>query len=194
MILSRSLIHLVLFVLLSALAAKAQESTSPKPQPALPAAQKATKPAPAGASEPIIYNNADYGFCFQLPAGWEGYTIVVEQWEGVASKGDWERGPLLRIRHRDWNAAHPHQDFPIMVFTRRQWRRVSDDQISISTAPFGPGELGENGKFVFALPPLYNANHADGWEEVQNAFQTNPLRTPCEAGPTRRWKHWPEKP
>lgn len=56
----------------------------------------AQTPDPAGAtnatddgdnseqSDAIVYENAEYGFRFELQDTWEGYTVVSEKWEGSA--------------------------------------------------------------------------------------------------------------
>ncbi|HBG43722.1 MAG TPA: hypothetical protein DDX03_04335, partial [Firmicutes bacterium] len=44
----------------------------------------------------IIYENSAYGFSFALPAGWEGYRIVAEQWEGLSLENR-PSGPILNI-------------------------------------------------------------------------------------------------
>ena len=42
-----------------------------------------------------------------------------------------------------------------MVFTRDEWPLVDQQKIGVSAAPISPSKLGENAKFVFALPPRW---------------------------------------
>jgi hypothetical protein len=87
-----------------------------------------------------------------------------------------EKGPQIRIRHPHWTTDDPWQDIPIMVFTHAQWKFVEQDRISVSAAPFGPGEIGRNARYVFALPPRFDYGDARGREEVQEILRHNPIR------------------
>jgi hypothetical protein len=61
------------------------------------------------------------------------------------------------------------------VFTLSQWDELQQDKFHIGAAPIGPGELGRNSKYVFALPARYNFAFPEGYEEVDQLLQTNPL-------------------
>jgi hypothetical protein len=63
-----------------------------------------------------------------------------------------------------------------MVFTHAQWKFVEQDRIAVSAAPFGPGEIGRNVHYVFALPPRFDYGDAKGREEVQEVLQHKPIR------------------
>lgn len=133
---------------------------------------------------PITYKNAEYSFCFSLPAGWKGYSIVREKWDGRANidpKGEVTvaQGPIVTIRHPSWVREVPRQDIPIMVFTRAQWRSVQQEKFFVSAAAFGPEEIGRNSRYVFGLPPRYNYAFPPGYEEVEQIMQSGPLRAPC---------------
>jgi hypothetical protein len=54
-----------------------------------------------------------------------------------------------------------------MIFTRQQWRDVQQGKLEVSAAPFPPGELGHNKRFVFVVTPRWYYDLADGWEEAQ---------------------------
>jgi len=130
---------------------------------------------------PIIYRNTQYGFCFMLPASWKGYSIITHEWSSESSGfGEAPSGPLLLIRHPKWTKNDPYEDIPIMIFTHAQWRRVDDGDVSVSAAPFGPGELGRNSKYVFAIPPRYYLDDLTGWEKVVKIVNHQSLRAPCE--------------
>jgi len=133
--------------------------------------------APA-TTQSIVYRNTQYGFTFTLPNSWKGYTIVAANWEGRADgePGTAETGPLLLIRHPEWTSENPRQDIPIMVLTVEQWNSLQDEKFHIGAAPIGPGELGRNHKYVFALPARYNFAFPTGYEEVETILSNKPLQ------------------
>lgn len=149
--------------------------------PAQAQEQAPSKPAGPG----IVYKNPQYGFCFSLPESWQGYTLVMDQWEGFNTRGAQgyqvvQHGPIIYIRHPLWTKENPRQDIPIMVFTRKQWDAIERDDFHIGAAPIGPSELGRNHKHVFALPARYNFGYLTGFEEVDQIVRSNSLQTPCK--------------
>jgi len=84
-------------------------------------------------------------------------------------------GPVVTIRNPHWTEQQPWQDIPIMVFTIEQWKLVEDGALIVSAAPIGPGEIGRNCRYVFALPPRYNYADVEGIEEVNVLMRTQPL-------------------
>ncbi len=86
------------------------------------------------------------------------------------------KGPIISIRHPLSTNENPRQDIPIMVFTMAQWRLVEEDKMILSAAPVGPGELGRDEKYVFALPARFNYADVDGREEVDDIISSHPLR------------------
>ncbi len=129
-------------------------------------------------SEALIYKNSQYGFTFSLPSSWHSYTIVDEQWEGLAVGGSEivASGPQLLIRHPEWTEQTPRQDIPIMIFTQAQWQELQQEKFHIGAATMGPSELNRNDQYVFALPARYNYEFPTGYEEVENILQNNPLQ------------------
>ena len=128
----------------------------------------------------VKYENERYGFSFYLPLDWKGYEIIQSKWEGKAAKGSAEvplSGPIITIRNPRWSAQKRTQDIPIMVFTRKQWEALQSRKFHIGAAPVKPTELGQNEKFVFALPPRYDYAHLSGYEEVSEILASNPLKT-----------------
>ena len=111
---------------------------------------------------PIVYVNRDYGFRFYLPASWAGYKTLKDEW----GPADGQNGPEIIIRHPLWTDENPREDIPIMVFTRTQWRDMQSEKLIVTAAPFPPGELGRNRKFVFAVLPRWYYDLSDGWEEA----------------------------
>lgn len=129
----------------------------------------------------ILYINGQYGFYFQLPQSWSGFTIITDQWQGYSIVGSTsgqitETGEKISIRNPQWTQANPWQDIPIMVFTTAQWNEVQQQQISVGAAPIPPSELGSNSTYVFALPARYNYSFFTGWQEVGQILQGNPLK------------------
>ncbi|MGB7136945.1 MAG: hypothetical protein WBD46_16780 [Acidobacteriaceae bacterium] len=131
--------------------------------------------APDSRPAAIEYVNRQYGFRFTLPADWAGYTIVMRQWSGDGGKA-MIRGPLLFFRNPHWTKEDPWEDIPIMIFTHQQWRLVDNGTLNVSgAAPYGPGEMGRNRKYVFALPPRFSSDENEGFREVIDIVQGHPL-------------------
>ncbi len=130
-------------------------------------------------TDSIIYKNTEYGFSFSLPKSWQGHSIITETWEGFAvegSQGDDQSGPQISIRHPQWTSENQRQDIPIMIFTLAQWDSLQREQFHIGAAPMGPGEIGRNTRYVFALPARYNYAFPSGYEEVENILKSDPLQ------------------
>ena len=128
----------------------------------------------------LTYTNKEYGFTFALPQDFEGYTILNEEWEGTdikntVSKARVFKGPQITIRDPRWTSQVPRQDIPIMILTVDQWNQLQNGEFSIGAAPVNPSELGQNSKYVFALPARYNYAFPEGYEEVQTILDGSPL-------------------
>ncbi|MCM3628177.1 hypothetical protein M3194_12460 [Paenibacillus glycanilyticus] len=128
-----------------------------------------------------FYDNTQYGYRFNLPDSWKGYTIVTDKWEGRSTdnKQDGkvvESGTTLSIRHPKWTAEQPRQDIPILVFTVHQWNELQQEKFFIGAAPTGPKELTRNQKYVFALPARYNFAYPEGYQEVEDILNSNPIQ------------------
>jgi len=130
------------------------------------------------------YKNTSYGFSFYLPETWEGFSAIEDEWEGYSlevtnSSGQviTETGPLISIRHPDWEYKSPRQDIPVMVFSIKQWNDMNADKFNIGAAPINPSELARNKRYVFALPARYNYSYYTGFEEVQELLDKKPLHT-----------------
>ncbi|HEX3985085.1 MAG TPA: hypothetical protein VHX13_00645 [Acidobacteriaceae bacterium] len=129
---------------------------------------------PRSASATIVYVNRQYGFRFTLPADCRGYSIVTDEWMGSAPANN-ERGPLLSIRDPRWTEEQPRQDIPIMIFTGAQWKLLQNGKLTVSAAPYDPGEIGRNRRYVFAIPPRYNFDEDPGYREVMEILKEHPL-------------------
>jgi hypothetical protein len=126
----------------------------------------------------IEYRNREYGFCFTLPESWKGFRLLWSEWQGSVLTANGEvahvlRGPKLQIRHPKWTQENPREDMPIMVFTIAQW----NESPIVSAAPFGPAELGRNRKYVFAVPPRWDYDFSEGYEEAEKILTPASLRT-----------------
>lgn len=134
----------------------------------------------ADAEKGVIYRNDQYGFTFGLPETWNGFSIVTSTWQGLVPGPQGEEpvevGPLISIRHPQWTPQNMRQDIPIMIFTIDQWDLLQQDQFHIGAAPIGPRELGRNNDYVFALPARYNFAFPEGFEEVEEIIESNPLQ------------------
>ena len=135
------------------------------------------------ATDSAMYVNSEYGFTFTLPKSWEGYSVIEDVWQGdsIDSKGQVVTGtydgPVIYIRHPDWEYKSPRQDIPIMVFTLSEWSDIQADKFHIGAAPINPSEIGRSSKYVFAIPARYNFEYLTGYEEVEEILQSKPLKT-----------------
>jgi hypothetical protein len=176
----RTILHIALAIGLTAYFLQESNAATLSQGPIQPSIGKTTgKPRN---TESIIYKNKKYRFGFALPETWKGYSIIVGEWggtvfdEGGAGPVGSEKGPQITIRHPKWTNDDPWQDIPIMVFTHAQWKFVEQDGIAVSAASFGPGEIGRNAHYIFALPARFDYGDAKGGEEVQEILQHNAIR------------------
>ena len=119
---------------------------------------------------PLSIATRSMAFDFSLPADWEGYAILNQNWAGTWVDGSGKppvTGPEILLRSPKWTVANPTQDIPIMIFTPDEWNAVSSENLAVSAAPIPPSELGRNSKYVFALPARYNFAFLPGYEEVE---------------------------
>lgn len=126
-----------------------------------------------------IYMNEEYGFSFELPESWKGYTIQNDIWKGTSliDEGKEVTGPMIYIRHPKWSEENKRQDIPVMIFTTDQWKALQNSDFSVGAAPVAPSKLGENSKYVLALPGRYNYEFLTGYEEIEQILETNPVKT-----------------
>jgi len=150
------------------------------PAPVPPVQSQNTIASTKQLSEPITYDDPEYGFNLSLPASWKGYSVIKDEWIGTKITKNIdipsEKGPLVSIRHPLWTKALPRQDIPVMVITIAQWDDLEKEKIHIGAAPINPMELDRNAKYVFALPARYNYAFLNGYDEVQKILAANPLK------------------
>jgi len=134
--------------------------------------------AATGHTRTIEYRNKEYGFRFTLPGSWKGYRVLWLEWHGGVRARDGSEehslhGPKLVIRHPKWTQEDPREDMPIMIFTISQWNEGPD----VSASPFDLTELGRNGKYVFAVPPRWEYDFSEGYEEAVKLLTPASLHT-----------------
>ena len=116
----------------------------------------------------LAYRNSQYGFEIPLPDSWKGYQTEVAAWQGtdVATGQVTQFGPKIILRDPQWTTQNPREDMPVMVFTKAQWDLIEKQTLAVGAAPVPPSKLGENSKYIIALPARYNYDFKPGWEEV----------------------------
>ena len=128
---------------------------------------------------PLCYQNKEYGLVFFLPGSWQGYSVLIQQWEGVSylpakdATAITAHGPMIVLRHPQWTAGDPYQDIPIMVFTRGQWESDKQGRFGIGAGGFEE-EMWHNQEYVFGMSSRYNAaDDVKGWKEVADIVEQN---------------------
>ena len=119
---------------------------------------------------PLCYHNAKYGFTFYLPASWQRYSMVVQEWNGYPS--EIEHGPIISLRNPQWKTDNQYQDIPIMVLTRKQW----DEEGQGKFFPYTGGviyEMWHNDRYVFGNYSRYNAYYLKGWQDADSIIRQN---------------------
>ena len=134
---------------------------------------------PAETKTTVKYQNNELGFRVILPISWDGFSISINNWEGITSEGTAvAQGPIISIVHPESTGQQPRQDIPIMIFTIKEWDQMQREEWHLNTAaPIGPAELGRNNHYLFGLPARYNYAYPVGWEEVEQILQGDSLVT-----------------
>lgn len=140
-------------------------------------------------SRTVTYRNAEYGFCFTLPASWQGYKVVLGEWEGGQGGTDKvtapQNGPSITIVHPRWTEENERPDIPILIMTLPQWRALRDGEFVVSASGVEPGELGRNDRYVFVLPPRYDYERPSGIREVNALLDQHAFQAPCRVARRR---------
>jgi hypothetical protein len=127
---------------------------------------------------PLRYDNKQYGFTFFLPATWKGYSVLIQEWNAELRSADYqtaigrERGPIIVLRHPQWNAGELYQDIPILVFTRRQWDLAIPQRLFVG-AGGTEYEISYSTNYVFGINSRHNWGELNGWEETGTIVQQN---------------------
>ena len=124
----------------------------------------------------ITYKNTDYGFTFSLPVDWTGYSIVKKTWNGnPLTNTKPTTGTTLLLRNPNWTTSNHYEDIPVMIFTLAQWDSYNSGDFAISAAPINASELARNNRYVFALPPRWDYDYSQGYQEAESILNTKPL-------------------
>ena len=128
---------------------------------------------------PLRYHNAQYSFTFFLPVSWQGYSALIQKWEGVSylpakdTTAVTAHGPIIVLRRPHWKADDPYQDIPIMIFSRNQWDALHSGKFF----PYAGGmifEMWHSHKYVFGIYSRYNADDSvKGWKEADDILGRN---------------------
>jgi hypothetical protein len=128
---------------------------------------------------PVLYRNTQYDFTFFLPASWQRYSALVQQWDGqtylpaVDRGAVVEHGPAIVLRHPQWKPDDRYQDIPVLVFTRRQWNAEHHGKFVIGVGGVDE-EIAHNPHYVFAISSRFNADDSvKGWEEAGRIVERN---------------------
>ncbi len=136
-----------------------------------------TAPQETATSTAVVYRNDEFGFTFAMPDSWRGFLIVHTTWEGnsLLAPSTTQTGTKILIRHPQWTADQPYEDIPVLVFTIAQWNLYLAEAFTVSAAPVPAIELGKNNQYVFALPPRWNFDYLEGYEEAEAIVASSPL-------------------
>jgi len=127
---------------------------------------------------PLRYYNTQYDFTFMLPRSWQGYSMLVQRWDEVRYVAAVDKlevtdhGPVIVLRHPQWKASDPYQDFPIRVFTRSQWEGAGQGPPGIDAGGFQE-EIAHNAKYVFAVSSRFNWGESKGWKQAWAIVERN---------------------
>jgi hypothetical protein len=140
-------------------------------------------------STSVSYSNTAYGFGVKLPGDWDSYSVKNLEWNGQIENTNGtpstktDSGAQIEISAPP--AAADGQPIPVMIFTHHQWDLVSaayghdltgesstsTEFMNIGAAPIGPFKLGENSKYVFAIPARYNYAFPPGYEKTDTIIK-----------------------
>jgi hypothetical protein len=130
---------------------------------------------PGSSGAHVVYHNEQFDLTFSLPASWQGYSVLVQQWEGHAAP---ECGPMIILRHPLWKTSDPYQDIPILVFTSSQWEANRGAGLCIGAGGL-EYEIGHNRKYAFAISSRFNADDSvKEWREATDAVERNMAANP----------------
>ncbi len=130
------------------------------------------------------YRNDQFGFYIALPDSWKGYTVnqikediydvsgLPGQGKTKTNNGVVDSFQLIELHHPLDTAQNPREVMPIMIFTPTQWAHIQNEEWSVGAAPIPPSLLGQNSKWIMALPARYNYDYKTGWEEVDQLVHT----------------------
>jgi hypothetical protein len=129
---------------------------------------------------PLRYQRPQYGLTLYLPASWRGYSVLIQEWvsETYLPAADktivTDHGPMITLRYPQWKAGAPHQDIPILVFTRTQWDALHHGNLWPSLYAGGAmDELWHSREYVFGISSRYNWGELAGSKEAAEIVERN---------------------
>src|SRR5439155_5520944 len=129
---------------------------------------------------PLRYHKAQCGLTFFLPASWQGYSVLIQQWDGETYSPAVDKlvavghGPMIVLRLPQWRVSAPYQDIPILVFTRAQWDALHQGKLWPSLYAGGAmDEMWHNRKYVFGMSSRYNWGVFNGSGVVSDIVERN---------------------
>jgi hypothetical protein len=127
---------------------------------------------------PVLYRNAQYDFTFFLPASWEGYSVLTQQWDGGTSlpavdrTAIMEHGPMIVLSRPQWKPDDRYQDIWLLVFTRCQWDAEHHGKFFISAGGLWE-EIAHNPHYALAISSRFADDSVRGWEEAFHIVEQN---------------------
>jgi hypothetical protein len=118
---------------------------------------------------------------FFLPVNWQGYSALVQQWDGVHYSPPVDKvivvghGAMIVLRHPQWKASAPSQDIPILVFTLAQWDALHHGKLWPSQFAGGVmEEIWHNRQYVFGMSSRCAFEETVGrWKETADIVEQN---------------------
>lgn len=106
------------------------------------------------------YTNTEYGFEISFPDSWIGYSVTESLWSGFSSDGtidcaNYCKGAMFIFKNNKLYNEKKFKGIPIMVMSSDIWNLMEQEKILYGAGPVNPGKIGQNGKFVFAMPPRW---------------------------------------
>ena len=100
---------------------------------------------------PVVFVSDRYGFSYDLPSQWRGFTVDESRWRSFTSD---DSGPEITLTYpKDGPpAGEDITVIRILVFTRKQWAEVEHDDFEVSAAGVPPAKAAENSTYVIGLP------------------------------------------
>lgn len=157
------------------------QPTQATSQPTKTPTQSPDRAPSSSDSDSIVYTNKQYGFQFSLPESWKGYSIVKSHWEGnTMDKNASKKTSEILFNPFDsrssMDRANAKAGYTHYGIYDQSVGLSSTGRIFIGAAAIQPSELGQNDRYVFAIPSRYNFAYPPGYEEVDKILQSGPLK------------------
>lgn len=102
------------------------------------------------------YTNNIFGFSISFTDSWSDYQVVQSSWDGQLINTETHyKGEKLIFKNPKLATENNFAGIPVMIITPEVWKLISEEKVAVSAAPIGPEKIGENSKYVFAIPPRW---------------------------------------